>query len=208
MQFMWKHRRAVTERGASGRFGRRCLPYLAVFHVLLPLIAPVVDVAMIYGFIFLSPLKVAAFCWRCPCSRFWSAGMRCSWTASGCGQCGSCPLQQVVYRQLLYLVTVQSVITALLGTRQRWQPIRRAGIFSAPPPAPASPGTPTPGRCNAMTAPGVSHVRCQVPIPQPTEAALAAAAARNGVNGQPPLDCPDPLPAGAEGAGPPGRSAR
>jgi len=43
------------------------------------------------------------------------------------------PLQQVVYGQLLYLVTVESVITALLGTRQRWQPIRRAGIFAAHP---------------------------------------------------------------------------
>jgi hypothetical protein len=35
----------------------------------------------------------------------------------------------VVYRQLLYLVTVQSLITALLGSHQRWQPIRRAGVF-------------------------------------------------------------------------------
>jgi len=38
--------------------------------------------------------------------------------------------QQVVYRQLMYLVTIQSVITALLGTRQRWQAIRRTGVFS------------------------------------------------------------------------------
>ncbi len=41
------------------------------------------------------------------------------------------PLQQFVYRQLLCLVTVQSVIAALLGTRQRWQVIRRAGVFAA-----------------------------------------------------------------------------
>jgi hypothetical protein len=39
------------------------------------------------------------------------------------------PLQQVLYRQLMYLVTIQSVMTALLGTRQRWQAIRRTGIF-------------------------------------------------------------------------------
>jgi hypothetical protein len=39
------------------------------------------------------------------------------------------PLQQVVYRQLMYLVTIQSVMTALLGTRQRWQAISRTGAF-------------------------------------------------------------------------------
>ena len=42
------------------------------------------------------------------------------------------PLQQVVYRQLMYLVTIQSVITALIGTRQRWQAISRAGVFANP----------------------------------------------------------------------------
>ena len=51
------------------------------------------------------------------------------------------PFQQLVYRQLLYLVTIQSVITALLGTRQRWQVMHRAGTFAAdepePEPAPA-----------------------------------------------------------------------
>jgi hypothetical protein len=30
----------------------------------------------------------------------------------------------------MYLVTIQSVITALLGTRQRWQVIHRSGVFS------------------------------------------------------------------------------
>ena len=40
------------------------------------------------------------------------------------------PFQQVVYRQLMYLVTIQSVITALLGTRQRWQATRRTGVFA------------------------------------------------------------------------------
>jgi hypothetical protein len=42
------------------------------------------------------------------------------------------PLQQVVYRQLMYLVTIQSVITALVGTRQRWQAISRVGVFANP----------------------------------------------------------------------------
>jgi hypothetical protein len=38
----------------------------------------------------------------------------------------------------MYLVTVQSVITALLGARHRWQIIRRAGVFADPARATAS----------------------------------------------------------------------
>jgi hypothetical protein len=37
------------------------------------------------------------------------------------------PLQQLVYRQLMYLVGVESVLTALRGTRLRWRPSHRAG---------------------------------------------------------------------------------
>ncbi len=146
MQSMWKHRRAVTQRGASGRFGRRCLTYLALFHVLLPLIAPVVDLAVIYGFLFLSPLKVAVFWLAFTMLQVLACGYALRLDRERLRTLWVLPLQQVIYRQFLYLVTMQSMITALTGTRQRWQPIRRAGIFSAQPSAPRSPGTPPPLR--------------------------------------------------------------
>ncbi len=142
MQSMWKHRRAVVERGPSGRFGRRCLTYLTLFHVLLPLVAPVVDVAMIYGLIFLSPLKVAGFWLAFTVVQALACGYALRLDRERLRTLWALPLQQVVYRQLLYLVTVQSMMAALLGTRQRWQPIRRAGVFSAVPQVPAPPGTP------------------------------------------------------------------
>jgi hypothetical protein len=37
------------------------------------------------------------------------------------------PLQLVVYRQLMYLVVVQSTVTALTGIRLRWHPVARTG---------------------------------------------------------------------------------
>jgi hypothetical protein len=37
------------------------------------------------------------------------------------------PLQQFVYRQLMYLVVIESMISALAGTRIRWQRIERTG---------------------------------------------------------------------------------
>jgi cellulose synthase/poly-beta-1,6-N-acetylglucosamine synthase-like glycosyltransferase/peptidoglycan/xylan/chitin deacetylase (PgdA/CDA1 family) len=142
MQSMWKHRRAVVERGPSGRFGRRCLTYLALFHVLLPLVAPIVDVAMIYGLIFLNPVTVTAFWLGFTVLQTLTCGYALRLDHERVRTLWALPLQLVVYRQLLYLVTVQSVITALLGTRQRWQPLRRAGIFSGRPPYEASPDTP------------------------------------------------------------------
>ena len=48
------------------------------------------------------------------------------------------PLQQVVYRQLMYLVTIQSVITALLGTRHAGRSAA-PGVFTD-----GSPVMPTP----------------------------------------------------------------
>jgi hypothetical protein len=38
------------------------------------------------------------------------------------------PLQQVVYRQLMYLVVVQSTVAALVGIRQRWHGTVRTGV--------------------------------------------------------------------------------
>jgi cellulose synthase/poly-beta-1,6-N-acetylglucosamine synthase-like glycosyltransferase/peptidoglycan/xylan/chitin deacetylase (PgdA/CDA1 family) len=130
MQAMWKHKRAVFERGASGRFGRRGLPYLVIYHILLPLCAPAVDILALYEIFVIDPGKVVVL-WLAfsavqmlACrSALWMDGesTRAIWTL---------PLQQFVYRQLLYLVVVQSLITAVLGARLRWQAIRRTGTFS------------------------------------------------------------------------------
>ncbi|TDD38572.1 bifunctional polysaccharide deacetylase/glycosyltransferase family 2 protein [Saccharopolyspora elongata] len=127
LQAIWKHRRAVVERGAAGRLGRRGLPYLLVFQVLLQVISPVVDVTACFalftedagevaltwlGFLVLQAVPgVIAF-------RLDGEPLRPLLVL---------PLQQIVYRQLMYLVVVQSVITALAGARLPWQKLERRG---------------------------------------------------------------------------------
>ena len=37
------------------------------------------------------------------------------------------PFQLFVYRQLMYLVVIQSVVAVLLGTRLKWQRMQRSG---------------------------------------------------------------------------------
>jgi peptidoglycan/xylan/chitin deacetylase (PgdA/CDA1 family)/glycosyltransferase involved in cell wall biosynthesis len=127
MQAMWKHRRCLVERGAGGRMGRRGLLYLLVFQVLLPLAAPAVDVAAAYGVLFLPWWQVLAV-W----AGFQALQAGTAWYALRLdgerpGPLWALPLQQVVYRQLMYLVVVQSTVAALLGTRLRWQRMHRTG---------------------------------------------------------------------------------
>jgi cellulose synthase/poly-beta-1,6-N-acetylglucosamine synthase-like glycosyltransferase/peptidoglycan/xylan/chitin deacetylase (PgdA/CDA1 family) len=132
MQAMWKHRDAVAERGQAGRFGRYCLTYLWCFQVLLPLLAPLVDVFSVYGIAFLNPARVAAFWLSFTGLQMLVAGYALRLDREKLGALWVLPFQLIVYRQLMYLVTIQSVIAALIGTRQRWQATERTGVFAEP----------------------------------------------------------------------------
>jgi cellulose synthase/poly-beta-1,6-N-acetylglucosamine synthase-like glycosyltransferase/peptidoglycan/xylan/chitin deacetylase (PgdA/CDA1 family) len=130
MQAMWKHRHAVIEHGKSGRFGRLCLTYLTFFQVLLPLAAPAVDVSAVYGLVFLNKAHITEFYLGFLLLQALAGGYALRIDGERLRALWVLPFQQFVWRQLMYLVTIQSVITALLGTRQRWQVIRRSGVFT------------------------------------------------------------------------------
>ncbi|MGW8887627.1 bifunctional polysaccharide deacetylase/glycosyltransferase family 2 protein [Streptomyces sp. NPDC055749] len=127
LQAMWKHRGALFERGPGGKLGRRGLTYLALFQTVLPLLAPLVDVFALYGLLFrdagqaglvwLGFTTVQVFC-AVYALRLDREKFEPLWTL---------PLQIFVYRQLMYLVVVQSVVTALLGNRLGWQRTDRTG---------------------------------------------------------------------------------
>jgi cellulose synthase/poly-beta-1,6-N-acetylglucosamine synthase-like glycosyltransferase/peptidoglycan/xylan/chitin deacetylase (PgdA/CDA1 family) len=132
LQAMWKHRGAMVQRGRAGKFGRRGLTYLMLFQVLLPLLAPVVDVFAIYGLIFLNPVRVLSV-WAGFVLLQVAMGFYAFWLdGERPGPLWTLPLQQFVYRQLMYLVVIQSVFTALAGTRLRWQRMERYGSLQAP----------------------------------------------------------------------------
>jgi peptidoglycan/xylan/chitin deacetylase (PgdA/CDA1 family)/glycosyltransferase involved in cell wall biosynthesis len=59
MQAMWRHRRSIVERGASGRFGPLGLPFIAMFSVILPLFGPVLDIFAVYGLFFVPRIEAA-----------------------------------------------------------------------------------------------------------------------------------------------------
>ncbi|HET6533623.1 MAG TPA: glycosyltransferase family 2 protein, partial [Actinoplanes sp.] len=131
MQAMWKHRRAVRQRGAAGRLGRRGLSYLLLFQVLLPLTAPMIDIYAVYGLLFLPPAQVAATWAGFTAVQVATAAYALRLDGERLGPLWSLPLQQVVYRQLMYLVVIQSTVMALLGGRLRWQRMIRTGAATA-----------------------------------------------------------------------------
>jgi cellulose synthase/poly-beta-1,6-N-acetylglucosamine synthase-like glycosyltransferase/peptidoglycan/xylan/chitin deacetylase (PgdA/CDA1 family) len=133
MQAMWKHRGAVLESGAAGKLGRRGLPYLLAFQVLLPLLAPIIDVSALYSILFL-PSPTIAYVWLSFLAmQYVSAAYAFRLDRERIAPLWSLAPQQFVYRQLMYLVVIQSVASALYGIRLRWHVMRRTGDMEAAP---------------------------------------------------------------------------
>jgi cellulose synthase/poly-beta-1,6-N-acetylglucosamine synthase-like glycosyltransferase len=129
-QAMWKHRGALVENGPMGRFG---LLYLLAFHLLLPLLAPVMDLLVLYGFL-VADAPLGLIVWTVfLLIQTASAGYALRLDGESLRPLWAYPLQQLVYRQLMYVVVIQSLITALHGTQLRWMSVRRTGRLTDAP---------------------------------------------------------------------------
>lgn len=132
MQAIWKHRRSVIERGPSGRFGRVGLPFVSLFMVVAPLLAPLIDVFLLYGLVFGPTGKTVAAWFGVLVVQAVCAAYAFRLDRERMVHLISLPLQQILYRQLMYVVLLQSWITALTGGRLRWQKLRRTGVVGTP----------------------------------------------------------------------------
>ncbi|MCX4995251.1 glycosyltransferase [Streptomyces longwoodensis] len=132
MQALWKHRKSLTEKGPSGRFGRVGMPLVVLFQVVTPVFAPLIDVFTVYSMVFVDfraallawlavlgvQLLCAAYAFRLDREKYRYLLMM--------------PLQQLAYRQMMYLVLIHSCVTALTGGRLRWQKLKRTGEVGTP----------------------------------------------------------------------------
>ncbi|WP_330294832.1 bifunctional polysaccharide deacetylase/glycosyltransferase family 2 protein [Streptomyces sp. NBC_00503] len=132
MQALWKHRKSLTDKGPSGRFGRVGMPLVVIFQIITPVFAPLIDVFTAYSMIFVDfksaliawlavlavQLVCAAYAFRLDRERYRYLLMM--------------PLQQLAYRQMMYLVLIHSCVTALTGGRLRWQKLKRTGEVGTP----------------------------------------------------------------------------
>ena len=126
MQAVWKHRSALWRR-EPGKVGRRGLPYLVLFQIALPALAPLIDAFAIYGVVFLDPVPVLGYWLGFNLLQLCLGAYAFRLDRESPRSLVALPLQQFVYRQLMYLVVVQSMISAVRGVRLRWQHVERTG---------------------------------------------------------------------------------
>ena len=124
LQAIWKHRGAMRERRALGLIG---LPSIIFAQVALPLLAPAFDIFALYGVLFVNPGRYLAFWAAFNVLGLFVALYAFRLDGESPGPLWALPLQQFVYRQLLYLVVFESVVSALAGTRLRWHKLTRTG---------------------------------------------------------------------------------
>jgi cellulose synthase/poly-beta-1,6-N-acetylglucosamine synthase-like glycosyltransferase/peptidoglycan/xylan/chitin deacetylase (PgdA/CDA1 family) len=128
MQAMWKHRRSLVDHGPSGRFGRVGLPLLALFGIVLPLLGPLIDLMLVYGLCFANRLETAVLWSGMLGFQAFTALVAFRLDRENIAPFWVLPLQQLVYRQLMYLVLIHSLVTALTGARLRWHKLHRTGL--------------------------------------------------------------------------------
>jgi cellulose synthase/poly-beta-1,6-N-acetylglucosamine synthase-like glycosyltransferase len=128
LQAVWKHRAAVREHGPGWRLGRIGLPYLVAFQFLLPLLAPVIDIYALYGLLFLDPVKIAALWFGFLALQLVTGIYALHLDGERLRPMWALPFQQIVYRQLMYLVVIRAVFTALSGAKPRWHSDRAGEV--------------------------------------------------------------------------------
>ncbi|MET7478113.1 glycosyltransferase [Streptomyces sp. NPDC005648] len=132
MQALWKHRKSLTDRGPSGRFGRVGMPLVVIFQIVTPVFAPLIDVFTVYSMIFVD-FRAALYAWLAVLGlQLFCAAYAFRLDREKYRYLLMMPLQQLAYRQMMYLVLIHSCITALAGGRLRWQKLKRTGEVGTP----------------------------------------------------------------------------
>ncbi|MFF0738076.1 bifunctional polysaccharide deacetylase/glycosyltransferase family 2 protein [Streptomyces chartreusis] len=132
MQALWKHRKSLTDKGPSGRFGRVGMPLVVIFQIVTPVFAPLIDVFTVYSMIFVD-FRAALLAWLAVLAvQLLCAAYAFRLDREKYRYLLMMPLQQLAYRQMMYLVLIHSCITAMTGGRLRWQKLKRTGEVGTP----------------------------------------------------------------------------
>ncbi|MBC7678385.1 MAG: glycosyltransferase [Pseudorhodobacter sp.] len=132
IQCMWKHRRAVVEGGPGRLLGLVGIPYMLFFQVLLPLAAPVIDVFALHGLLTGNAGKVVTIWLVYAAVQVATAGYALRLDRESLRPLWSLPLQQFFYRQMIYLVVIQSIVSAVAGAHLPWHKLHRSGSVVVP----------------------------------------------------------------------------
>lgn len=133
LQCMWKHRGALTDRRPGGRrLGRVGIPYMAAFQVLMPLLAPAIDLLAVFALLTGEGATVLAVWGGFAALQLVLTAYALRLDGESLRPLWSLPLQQLLYRQLIYLVVLQSIASAVAGARLPWHKLQRTGDVVVP----------------------------------------------------------------------------
>lgn len=128
MQAVFKHRGAILSRDADDRrVGRRGLPYILLFLIVLPMLAPLIDLFAVYGVVFTDTWRTLAMWAAFNAVQLCIAAFAFRLDGEPLRPLWALPLQQLLYRQLMYLVIIESTVGAVQGTRAGWRHLPRTG---------------------------------------------------------------------------------
>ena len=131
LQSLWKHR-AATLNPRAGALGLVAIPGLWIAQLIFPIMAPTIDLGLI-----LSPL----FAWGPQLLLEVIAYnvvllLLCLWALAVDGEPTSLvlllPVQNLFYRQFMYVVALKAVLRALKGLRVGWTRVTRSGTVPLP----------------------------------------------------------------------------
>jgi cellulose synthase/poly-beta-1,6-N-acetylglucosamine synthase-like glycosyltransferase/peptidoglycan/xylan/chitin deacetylase (PgdA/CDA1 family) len=129
LQCLWKHRRATFSPGA-GALGLVALPGMWIVQLVLPLIAPTIDLALLLSpFLNWAPrllLITLAYNLALVLVAAWALAVDREPVILAL----LVPLQNLFYRQFLYVMALKAVMRALRGMRIGWNPVARRGTSS------------------------------------------------------------------------------
>ncbi|HSX41502.1 MAG TPA: glycosyltransferase [Candidatus Saccharimonadales bacterium] len=126
MQAVWKHKKAVLNP-RYGTLGLIGLPYLVFYQILLPLLSPIFDVAVIIGLINHQYQLVAVSFVVYTAADALTAAIALKLDGEKLRQLWLVMPQRIIYRQLMYYTIVRSVVNVLKGNLVGWGSLKREG---------------------------------------------------------------------------------
>ncbi len=126
MQAFWKHRDALFNPKARG-LGMVAMPNILIFQILLPLLAPVVDLIFIISlFSGHTDVTIESYLLFLAIDLLGSI-IAFSLEGENLSVLVWLPVQRFLYRQLMYYVLFKSIFAALRGRLQGWGKLERTG---------------------------------------------------------------------------------
>jgi cellulose synthase/poly-beta-1,6-N-acetylglucosamine synthase-like glycosyltransferase len=127
LQALWKHRSALFDRGSGAQIGRFAMPYMAASGYVLAVLAPIIDIVLLAN-VAVGRWRLAALSWTVIALAGAAAGLVAA-RLDGDRRRDALrvPIQQLLYRPLMHLVTLVSIRKAITGRRQSWGVQHRVG---------------------------------------------------------------------------------